>query len=247
MLIDLRYHLGSLVAVFLALGIGILIGYSLFGKEGLLEKQQQQLVDELEVRFMRLKDEREQLEANLARLAQELEQDRNLIRSIQPLLIGERLSGKDILLVVTGTAVEEDCTTEATAGPSDAGARIAGVIHPPQGEEAKAIVASALDEPQAGGEADHRPIDGVVLIGGALEGEAAFQKIDRPIIEGLLRRQIFVVGAEPVGVPVSYAQEYRRMSIPMVENIDTPVGLISLVFLLAAGNGQQASAGTEVR
>ena len=37
------------------------------------------------------------------------------------------------------------------------------------------------------------------------------------------------------------------MSIPMVENIDTPVGLISLVFLLAAGNGQQASAGTEVR
>ena len=136
MLIDLRYHLGSLVAVFLALGIGILIGYSLFGKEGLLEKQQQQLVDELEVRFMRLKDEREQLEANLARLAQELEQDRNLIRSIQPLLIGERLSGNDILLVVTGTAVEEDCITEVTAGLSDAGARIAG-HPPPQGEEAR--------------------------------------------------------------------------------------------------------------
>jgi hypothetical protein len=58
LLIDLRYHLGSLVAVFLALGIGILTGYSLFGKEGLLEQQQQQLVDELEVRFARLKDER---------------------------------------------------------------------------------------------------------------------------------------------------------------------------------------------
>ena len=123
------------------------------------------------------------------------------------------MSGKDILLVVTGTAVEEDCITEVTAGLSDAGARIAGVIHPRKGKKQRPSWLRPSMSRKLG-EADQRPIDGVVLIGGALE-EAAFQKIDRPIIEGLLRRQIFVVGAEPVGVPVSYAQEYRRMSIPM--------------------------------
>jgi hypothetical protein len=246
LLIDLRYHLGSLVAVFLALGIGILTGYSLFGKEGLLEQQQQQLVDELEVRFARLKDEREQLELNLARLAQELERDRNLVRSIQPLLIKERLSGRHILLFVTGTAVEKDCITEVTSALVNAGARIAGVIHLPKGIGAETIagLVSALKDPKALKEAagqmlqlgtDDGPIDGAILIGGALEGAAAFQEIDLPLIEGLVRLKVPVIGAEPFGVPVSYAGDYQKMSIPTVDNIDTPAGLIGLVFLLSEG------------
>jgi hypothetical protein len=239
LLIDLRYHLGSLVAVFLALGIGILIGYSLFGQEGFLDKQQQQLVDELEVRFLRLKDEREQLEANLARLAQELERDRDLVRSIQPLLIKDRLAGRNILLVVTGTAADKDCIAQVAAGLREAGANVTEVIHPrkEKGEESIVDLVAPGTDPQA-----RQSVDGVVLIGGALAGEGTFQEIDRPLIEALFPRRILVVGAEPFGAPVSYAKDYERMSIPMVDNVDTPAGLISLVFLLSAGENSEAAA-----
>ena len=47
MIIDFRYHIASLAAVFLALGLGILIGSSLLSDEKLYE-QQGKLVDRLE-------------------------------------------------------------------------------------------------------------------------------------------------------------------------------------------------------
>jgi len=47
MIIDLRYHIVSLVAVFLALGIGILVGSTVLGGDTLV-KQQEELAGRLE-------------------------------------------------------------------------------------------------------------------------------------------------------------------------------------------------------
>jgi len=57
MILDIRYHIASLVAVFLALGLGILIGASLLD-EGRLVESQEKLIVGLEKRFDTLQAER---------------------------------------------------------------------------------------------------------------------------------------------------------------------------------------------
>ena len=45
-MIDIRYHIASIVAVFLALGLGVLIGSTIVGDD-LLVDQQKKLLDRL--------------------------------------------------------------------------------------------------------------------------------------------------------------------------------------------------------
>jgi hypothetical protein len=63
-MIDLKYHIASIVAVFLALGLGVIIGSTIVGDD-LLVDQQQKLIERLEEQFYTLKDrENELLEDN---------------------------------------------------------------------------------------------------------------------------------------------------------------------------------------
>ena len=54
-MIDLKYHIASIVAVFLALGLGVIIGSTIVGDD-LLVDQQQKLIERLEEQFYTLKD-----------------------------------------------------------------------------------------------------------------------------------------------------------------------------------------------
>ncbi|HAG08782.1 MAG TPA: copper transporter, partial [Desulfotomaculum sp.] len=62
MIINLRYHIASLVATFLALGIGILIGSIMLGNDTLV-KQQQQLTRKLELQIEELRKKNEAVQA----------------------------------------------------------------------------------------------------------------------------------------------------------------------------------------
>lgn len=64
-MMSLRYHVVSLAAVFVALGIGILLGAAMSGDEG-LAGQQRALIERLDADFNRLSQDRDAL-------AQELE------------------------------------------------------------------------------------------------------------------------------------------------------------------------------
>lgn len=96
---DIRYHIASLVAVFLALTIGILLG-SVIVDKGALVKQQNALVESLEVRHNDLQEQNRMLSEENTSLKKF--QDEAL-----PVING-RLKEKRIAIIVTTDVPDED-------------------------------------------------------------------------------------------------------------------------------------------
>ncbi|MGI6037047.1 MAG: copper transporter [Limnochordia bacterium] len=234
MLVDFRYHIGSLVAVFIALGIGILVGHGLLGSEGFVAEQQRLLVDELETRFARMQEERSRLEGLIKNLEGELAQAGEFNRRVLPLAVADRLKGRSLLLVVTGRGLAKDDIHGAVDILELAGAQV-GVLEVvnPRGEWVPELMAwlgeggralpgiNILKELPEG-------IDSVVLLGGG--GEDRTGEIDLPFLQSYTGR---VIGAETSKALCSYMGVYQGEGIATVDNIDTPAGQLGLVLLLA--------------
>lgn len=102
MIIDYRYHIASLVAVFIALGIGILVGSAVLGNEGIVERQKQ-LADRLEVQLEELREKNEAVQAR----ANNLEIDNNIQKQFEkqvlPPLVAGKLAGKRLAIIETNS------------------------------------------------------------------------------------------------------------------------------------------------
>ncbi|NMB25246.1 MAG: copper transporter [Firmicutes bacterium] len=98
MIIDIRYHIASLVAVFLALGLGILIGASLLD-EGQLVERQEKMITGLERRFDGLQAERYFLEEEIAGLNGKLREQELLLEALEGPLVEGVLAGRTVTLV----------------------------------------------------------------------------------------------------------------------------------------------------
>ena len=89
-MMSLRYHVVSLAAVIVALGIGILIGASVVGDRG-MTRQQELLISRLDADFTRLVGDRDQLLAEADLL-------RRFVREAMPHLL-EGLRGRAVAVV----------------------------------------------------------------------------------------------------------------------------------------------------
>lgn len=98
MIIDMRYHIASLVAVFLALGLGILVGTAALG-ERVLVRQQGQLIERLESDVTRLTKERRDIQKDLAASRADLRQADRFGRAVVPFLVADRLYGKQVAIL----------------------------------------------------------------------------------------------------------------------------------------------------
>ena len=93
-----RYHTASLVAVFLALAIGILIGVGFGGDviEGTTEELEQSLREELD-----------EAEAQVADLGDELAREREFSEAVHPALVGDLLRNHTVGVLALGGLPEE--------------------------------------------------------------------------------------------------------------------------------------------
>jgi hypothetical protein len=98
MVINIRYYLITIAAIFLALGIGIFIGFSLDGQEIFVE-QQQSLISELEYRFNELRDESMNLRKSLETTDRQLAIHREFISQVFPGMVGDRLRGLNVAII----------------------------------------------------------------------------------------------------------------------------------------------------
>lgn len=126
MIIDIRYHIVSLVAVFLALGLGILIGTSMAGNDALV-KQQSAMIDRLTETLESFKAERKELEAQAAQQEARIKADELFARKTMPLLVRDRLFGKQIALVRTTESLGQKATDEFISALKLAGADVTSV------------------------------------------------------------------------------------------------------------------------
>ncbi|HOJ77516.1 MAG TPA: copper transporter [Bacillota bacterium] len=103
MIVDLKYHVVSLVAVFLALGLGIIIGVNM-GKTVNFEIEKQ--VQHLEETYQKIREDQKNLQASIQDKDLKLELANQFQKAIVPNLISNRLLGKRIAIIRTNPSVD---------------------------------------------------------------------------------------------------------------------------------------------
>src|SRR6478736_4180305 len=121
-MINFRYHLVSLVAVFLALAIGIIAGSTVI-KESILDQTQQNL-DNAEKNLKDLEDSNNKLRTQIDQLKG---RDDALNAAATTELLQNRLTGMPVLMFKID-GVDDNSATMLRTAFTDAGAAVAGVV-----------------------------------------------------------------------------------------------------------------------
>ncbi|QIA27092.1 copper transporter [Thermaerobacter sp. PB12/4term] len=151
--LGLRYHLLTLMAVFLALGVGIFIGAGMLDDRTLLERQQA-LIRSLEEDFAALRRDTALLRSENRRLSSELARYGQAEQALASLAVEGRLTGRRIALVVLGEAeapLAQEAAQLLQAAAARPGARL--VVDPGLAQLAGSwpeVAAAALGTPGAG-------------------------------------------------------------------------------------------------
>ncbi|PRX26943.1 copper transport outer membrane protein MctB [Orenia metallireducens] len=106
MLVDLRYHVITIVIIFVTLAIGILIGSSMVGND-LIVNEQKHLISNLEEDFKSLRTKNKEFSKEVNYLETRLADNINFQKMIMPLVVKEQLKDQS-LLVVVGNNVDSE-------------------------------------------------------------------------------------------------------------------------------------------
>lgn len=98
--INMKYYIVSIGAIFIALGIGMLVGFNLnYDQE--LSKQQATIIEDLDTKFENLKSKNDKLEQDLSSLTKDYDASINYINQNVDKLIADELSEKNIGIIST--------------------------------------------------------------------------------------------------------------------------------------------------
>ena len=118
-MIDFRYHLVSLIAVFLAVALGIVIGTTQLNGP---------VLSNLEGQVSALQEDKRQLEDETRQLQVTLDGAGAFDEAVGPTLVQDRLTGRSVTLVVGSADVPTDVVEGVTALLGSAGATVTGTI-----------------------------------------------------------------------------------------------------------------------
>lgn len=207
-IVDMRYHLGSLVAVFLALGLGIIIGITL-NSDGRLVNEQAALLDAIEAQLTQLKSEKVRLEQDVLQAATDTAFYREFTEALLPSLITNKLAGRNVAVV----ALSGNMGDKVAATLKEAGAQVSILL-----SEKEAGSANAADRVAA-------DVDIVVLV-----GEKDALELGRRLAAALRQRGLRVVAAGAG----TWAHTLAAPGAAQVLRVDTAVGQMRLVEQIAA-------------
>jgi hypothetical protein len=274
---DLRYHVASLAAVFLALVIGIIVGVGISDR-GLVDSGKRSL---LEAEVARLQRQLDKAAQNAAQQStdrdREQQASRTFINETYPVLVHNRLRGKKIAVVFVGS-VDGGTRSAVSRALTDAGAeqlRLRALKVPIDVRQIDGTLASqpaadgltgkshleslgralgqelmlggetplwnsitdALVEERAGG--SKAPADGVVVVRTVAPQRDGTSRFLFGLYSGLGTAGSPAVGVEQTDAADSATKVFREAGLSTVDDIDTPVGRLALVLLLAgAPSGQ---------
>jgi hypothetical protein len=259
--LDLRYHVASLAAVFLALVVGILVGVGISGR-GFVDKSERR---NFENRIAALQSRVDQLGAQKQLLTQQGAAEHTFVQETYPVLMRERLAGKRIALVVLGAAGPAVGDVRQAVDDADGTLALYRVLKQPV--PAKAVrqalhgrsgfqtmaavghelaqewvtqgvtpisdaVSPVLVEEQRG--EPGRALDGVIVVG-PLPTDAATARFDVDgLLNGFAAAGIPAVAVQRTDTPPAQVDAVGRLgSLSVVDDVDTPVGKLALALVLA--------------
>jgi hypothetical protein len=276
---DLRYHVASLAAVFLALAVGILLGVAISGKVGDAEESFRS------AEVARLSDRLREEQERAVGARQRGEAAEELLEGVYPALMEDRLAERRFALVflgpVSGRARSAVERTLSDAGSGDPARMVALDVplnveeldeslladeelaaYAEEGDDFSTLGEDLGDELVAGGETplwsalsfllvEERAgtsaleVDGAIVVRSWLAPptedveEADRVRATGSLLDGLLRgiegTGFPVVGVEAATSDESTIDDYRRLGISSIDNVDTLAGRLALALLLAGG------------
>jgi hypothetical protein len=260
-MLDLRYHVASLSAVFLALVVGILVGVGISGR-GFVDKSERR---NFENRIAVLQARANQLTAEKELLAQQGHAAESFVEDTYPVLMRNRLAKKRIAVIVIGPsggvtgsdvsraladadastalyrAVKEPVTLAPLRGALKGlpGFKTLPDIAHELGQEwvtggvtpVADKISPLLVEEQRG--TTGRPVDGVVVIQRSALTDAPTQRFLAGLLSGLRQGGVPLVAAEEVDASPSLVTSWQEVQgMSSVDDVDTPSGKLALALLL---------------
>ena len=262
-----RYHLASLVAVFVALAIGILIGIGLAGD--VVSSASEELKESLRIDL-------DEAEAEIDELEVDLDREHEFALLAYPALVERLLQGRRIAVISLGETAE-DLVADVRAAIEPAGAELSlltVIATPPDSSELLDVAGprfAAMDELEAldaigelagrqiargGGQLLDRirpliytrssgspeAIDRFVISQsdfGELEGDEAgrAEALSAGLVRGLNDESPGVVAAERSSVTPSLLGPLAEEGLATVDHVDLVAGRVSLVFALRGAEG----------
>ncbi len=103
MIINLKYHIASLVAVFLALGLGILVGSAVLGNDvnDVIVQQQNKMFEKLKSDLDQMRKDNKSAQEEIATYKSSLNISKQFEKQMLPLLVAKKLAGKQIVIIKT--------------------------------------------------------------------------------------------------------------------------------------------------
>ena len=248
-------HVISLVAVFLALGLGILIGTSL--SDEMLITQQRLLIEQMTKEQKGLREERRAMEARLQTVYHDLSLWKKYQEALYPFLVNGALAGKRVSVIVHGAEVPPGVLEIL----NDADAILCNLIHirerqalsaVPAGigralavlaanqsltaEKEEALALFIADGSIFQEQLDKGTPEAVILVLG--EEELTDKRLVSELISKLAKERFKVVGLEWSSVKASNFAQLKAAGISTIDNADTVFGQLSLLAVLrgSAGN-----------
>ncbi|MGF1471913.1 MAG: copper transporter [Rubrobacteraceae bacterium] len=248
---DLRYHVISLISVFLALAIGVLLGIAMSDREIITDR----LRSEVSGIQAQLDEQRELLgERN-----SELSEQQSFLEEMSENMIADTLDGTNVALIRGPWASEEAAQDLQNALTSEAGANLTSFVRLPVPEPTTDEEQNEL-EPEAQYAEEARDIlvavgtaetpQVVVFVGGGeVPAEAPagsreeLEAAQREMFGVLLEAGVRVIAAEPTSTPRSEIPLFQDLGVTSVDNVDSVVGQAAVVQL--ADGFQDGSYGTK--
>lgn len=257
-----RYHLLTLVGVFLALGLGMVIGTSYV--RGAVADSLTRRLDQLNQRF----------NAEVVPLRDSRQRYAEFVRELRPILVEKRLAGKRVAIIQTGDyadvatvlrkelvfagATITSTTVVAPTYPTKVNIALSSLLpalratHASLPSDATSVmrilalaayrgapdtdVSALTDAHLIECEGDYtQPVDYVILVGGATEdNDNRAATVDIPLVKQLQSLGANVFAVEPQDAAMSYMASYRSLSITTVDNADTDIGAMALILAMTS-------------
>jgi len=270
-LIDFKFHIFSLVAIFLALGIGIVVGITLIGDDSLIQEQKV-IIDRLEEEFKLLRAESRETKKEIVAFKNSNNIYQQFSQAVLPILVENRLANKNIAIINTNNYASTDSLEKSL---ELAGANVIsltnintsfdfrsekvgdflktnlgiqatkninelisstvkyigqGILYGFEPEKLTFLQEIKLVEFRAGNWIN---LDCVIILGGKqVKDDNLVKLIDLTLITLFLENGIEVAAVEQSEVPYSSIAHYKTKGITTIDNIETPLGLIALVYAL---------------
>ena len=240
-MIDFRYHLVSLIAVFLAIALGVLIGTTALNDP---------IATNIEGQVTELEQDKRSLEDRTQQLQAQLDSSDAFAVAVAPSLVSGALADRSVLLVLTDEEVLPEQVDQVTALIASAGGTVSGTVRL-QPEFSDPSTASSLQNyvtgpgmPPAGVELPETD-DAGQLVGGLLAqvlmippgGTAPDGSATSAVLAGLVALDVLVPEGDSVA-PADYAVVLTSGALTGEDAADRNATRVELVTALdAAGSG----------